>query len=94
MTVRWQVLTTRSRYSSWARAGDVDLEAVNMAAELQPDQSTITPRTNAGPYLFPSASLLSAQILLRLLRLRPETSLITKIKLLLCPLWHTVDNVK
>lgn len=94
MTVRWQVLNTRSRHSSWARAGDADLDAVNMAAELQPEQSTITPRTTSGPYLFPSASLLSAKILLRLLRLGPETSLIKKIKLLLCPLWHIVDNVK
>ena len=51
MTGRWQLLNTRSRYSSWARARDVDLEALNMAAELQPDQSTIPPRTASGPLL-------------------------------------------
>lgn len=56
-----------------------------MAAELQPDQSTTPPRTTSGPYFFPSASLLSAKILLRL---RSDTSLITKTKLLLSSLAH------
>lgn len=58
---------TRSRYSSWAGARDGDLEAVNLAAELQPAQGTILPRTASVPQLvlFLFAFLQSAKILFK-----------------------------
>lgn len=57
-TGRRKLLNTRSNsYSSWGRAGDTDLEAVDMAAEPQPDQSTLTLRTTSGPLLICSLFL-------------------------------------
>ena len=97
-TALWQAGGNSSipevRDSSWARAGDVHLEAFNMAAELQPDpeyhpsQNTLWASACLVTFCLPSVCQNPIQ---DLGHKSPPT---TKIKLHPCPLWHRVNNWK
>ena len=82
------------RDSSWTRAGGVHLEAFNMAAELQPDpeyhpsQNTLWATACLVTFCLPSVCQNPIQ------GLGQKSPPATKVKLLPCPLWHSVNNLK